>query len=292
MSAAVTAMTPDDFAQNEYRDYVTYKELARIETVPAFKRILEELTQHELEDYHFWQALASRKTFRISPWEMGWLKTLRRVLGLTFIAKFLERHEQQAIVNYHQFLLSASGKLKEDLQEILRHEEYHERALISQIKEERIQFMSSIILGLNDALIELTGALTGFAFAFQQARAVAKSGCILGVAAALSMASSAYLSARHEEGKDPKKAALYTGASYLVVVSLLIAPFFLLTGFSEALAMMVFTVVVIVVGLSYYTSIVFERNFRKSFTEMLVCSGGTAIVSFLIGSLARSLPSR
>ncbi|MBI4597442.1 MAG: VIT1/CCC1 transporter family protein [Candidatus Omnitrophica bacterium] len=280
-------MTPEEFAKNEYRDYVTYRELALIETVPAFKRILEELTQHELEDYNFWLSLSSKKTFRISPWELLFLKFLRRVLGLTFTAKFLERHEKQAIMNYHEVLLTASGKMKEEIQQIIRHEEYHERSLIDQIKEERITFMGSIVLGLNDALIELTGALTGFAFAFHTSRTVAVAGFILGIAASMSMASSAYLSARHEQGKDPAKAALYTGVSYLAVVLLLLLPFVVMPYAPAAVAVMIATVILIVAALSYYTAIVFERAFKKSLVEMLLFSVGVAIVSFIIGSLAR-----
>ena len=283
------AMTPDEFAQNEYRDYVTYKALAAVETVPEFKRILEELTQHELADFNFWLAFSSRKHFTISALEIFFLKCLRQVFGLTFTARFLERHEKQAIVNYGRFLDQAAEPLKEQIRNIIQHEEYHERTLIGQIKEGRIAFMSSIILGLNDALIELTGALTGFAFAFQAARTVTMAGLILGVAASLSMASSSYLSARHEEGKTPWRAGLYTGLSYLTVTALLLLPFFLLSHVLVALAVMMGTVVAIVVGLSYYTAIVFERDFRSSLVEMFICSVGVAFVSFLIGLLARRL---
>ena len=282
-------MTPDEFAKNEYRDYVTYKELAKIERVPEFKSILEELTQHELADFKFWLTLSSKKDFRISALEVFFLKCLRKVFGLTFTAKFLERHEKQAVVNYGRFLDRAEAPLKEQIQNIIRHEEYHERTLIGQIREERIAFMSSIILGLNDALIELTGALTGFAFAFHHNRTVTVAGLILGVAAALSMASSSYLSARHEAGKDPWKAGLYTGLSYLAVTLLLLFPFFLLAHVVAALAVMIGIVLLIVIGLSYYTAIVFERNFRRSLAEMLTCSVGVAFVSFLIGLVARRL---
>jgi vacuolar iron transporter family protein len=282
-------MTPEEFARNEYRDYVTYKELAKVETVPEFKKILEELTLHEESDLKFWLRFSSKKQFSISPLEIFFLKCLRKTLGLTFTAKFLERQEKQAVLNYSLFLGQAEERVKEQIRDIIRHEEYHERALIGHIKEERIAFTSSIILGLNDALIELTGALTGFAFAFRNNRSVTMAGLILGVAAALSMASSSYLSARHEEGKDPGKAGLYTGLSYLAVTSLLLSPFCAVPSMLGALAVMAGLVLLIVVGLSYYTAIVFERNFRKNLAEMFLCSVGVALVSFLIGLLARRL---
>ncbi len=54
--------------------------------------------------------------------------------------------------------------------------------------------MGSMVLGMNDALIELTGALAGFTFAMQNTRIVALAGLITGVSATLSMTSSSYLS--------------------------------------------------------------------------------------------------
>ncbi len=282
-------MTPDEFARNEYRDYITYRELAKIETDPVFKRILEELTQHELGDFKFWLQFTSTQTFTMSPLEVFWLKCLRKIFGLTFTAKFLERSEKEAVLNYERFLGQAAEPLQAQIRGIIQHEAYHERALIGQIHEERIAFMSSIVLGLNDALIELTGALTGFAFAFQANRTVAMAGMILGVAASLSMASSSYLSTRQEAGKNPWKAGLYTGLSYLLVTVLLLLPFFLLPHVLVALAVMLGLVVLIVVGLSYYTAVVAERTFRSSLVEMCLCSLGVAFVSFLIGLLARRL---
>src|SRR5437016_1858109 len=93
--------------------------------------------------------------------------------------------------------------------------------------------MASVALGVNDGVIELTGALTGFTFALKEHHLVALSGLITGIAAALSMAASAFMQARHEEEKDAVSAAVITGISYLIVVLLLVAPYFI---FAEALS--------------------------------------------------------
>ena len=129
-------LTPEDFAANEYRDYVTYRELAKIETNPGFRDILEQLVQHELEDYQFWLQFSSKKQHQLSAWEVGSLKMMRRALGLTFTAKFLERHEKQAIHNYAECLGTADEAMKARLQEIIRRETSHEQEMIDQIKEE------------------------------------------------------------------------------------------------------------------------------------------------------------
>ena len=100
-------MTPDQFALDEYRDYITYRELAKTETVPEFKKILEALVEHEIEDYRFWLPYCTKKEHRISGFEVWCLKAMRTLLGLTFTAKFLEGNERQAVRNYAAFLKDA-----------------------------------------------------------------------------------------------------------------------------------------------------------------------------------------
>ena len=282
-------LTPEQFAYNEYRDYVTYRELAKIETNPAFRNILEQLVQHELDDYRFWLQFSSKKEHHLSAWEVGSLKMMRRVLGLTFTAKFLERHEKAAVLNYTECLSTADDAMKARLQDIIRHETGHEQEMISQIKEERVKFLGSIVLGVNDGLIELTGALVGFAFALHNARMAGLFGLVTGIAATLSMASSAYMQARHEVGREPKKAALYTGMSYLLVVGGLVLPFFLTPNISLALGAMAAVIVCMIAGFSFYASVLFDRDFKRQLGEMLAFSLGVAGVAFLLGSLIRSL---
>jgi VIT1/CCC1 family predicted Fe2+/Mn2+ transporter len=90
-----------------------------------------------------------------------------------------------------------------------REEEEHELALIAMIDEERLTYLGSVILGLNDALIELTGSLAGFTLALQKAALVGVVALIMGVSASLTMAASQYLSTRHEDaGKTPVRSAV------------------------------------------------------------------------------------
>ncbi len=281
-------MTADDFAYNEYLDYVTYQELAKVESVPEFKKILEQLIQHELDDYRFWLQFSSRKKFTVSPVRIFFLKVMRRLLGLTFTAKFIEGNEKKAIRNYTEFLATAQEPTRTRIQTIIEHERWHEREMINQVKEERVEFIGSIILGLNDGLIELTGALVGFSFALLNTWLAALAGLITGIAAALSMASSAYLQARYDKGKSPRKAALYTGFSYITVVVLLVLPFLTISNLWGALGVM-FAIAFLVIGFtSYYTSVLFERNFKRQLGEMMLLSIGVGFITFLIGSAFRA----
>ena len=114
----------------------------------------------------------------------------------------------------------------------------------------------------------------------------------MGVAASLSMTSSAYLQARNkDDGENPKKesrkAAFYTGAAYFIVVLILIAPFLFIKDVFLALGIMGIAVVLIIVAISYYTSTLFKRSFGKQFREMFFLTVGVAVVAFLIGSVLR-----
>ena len=148
-----------------------------------------------------------------------------------------------------------------------------------------------MVLGLNDAMVELTGSLAGFTFALQNNRLIALSGLIIGISATFSMASSEFLAARSEGRSDALKSCTYTGIAYLITVVLLVAPYLLLgaTGYIAALVCMLLVVVAIIAGFTYYTSVALDQPFIRRFGEMALISIGVAVVSFLVGVLAKSL---
>jgi VIT1/CCC1 family predicted Fe2+/Mn2+ transporter len=281
-------MTPDVFAYNEYREEEIYAEMLRVERDPSFRLILDNLVRQEGIHYQFWKAYSQKKTFKINRLEILLFKLMRKIFGLTFTLKFIEGSEKEAIRQYNEYLKTVNDpEMKKRVQEIIEHEKDHERKIIASIKEEKVEFISNIVLGVNDGLIELTGALVGFSFAFQKPALVALTGFITGLAASLSMASSAYMQAQYEEGKSAVRAALYTGMAYVVVVCLLILPYILFSSTFIAVPMMLAIAISVISGVSYYTSVVFERKFLRQFLEMTIFSLGVAGVSFSIGSLLR-----
>jgi len=151
----------------------------------------------------------------------------------------------------------------------------------------RNKYISSIILGLNDSLIELTGALVGFSFALGDNLIVALAGLITGVSASLSMTASAYMQARYEDGKNPFKAGLYTGSAYFIVVFLLVTPFMVADNILTALGVMLGVAFLIIASVSFYTSILFDRRFIRQFSEMLIASAGVALIAFALGFIFR-----
>jgi len=156
------------------------------------------------------------------------------------------------------------------------------------LDEERLRYAGSVVLGLNDALVELTGALAGLTLALQNVKLIALSGLITGIAASLSMAASEYLSTRSEDtGKHPVRAAVYTGIAYIITVTLLILPYLLFKNYYLDLAIALTTAVLIIAAFNYYISIAKGDSFRKRFLEMAGLSLSVALFSFIIGYFIR-----
>jgi VIT1/CCC1 family predicted Fe2+/Mn2+ transporter len=174
-------------------------------------------------------------------------------------------------------------------QQIAKEEDEHEQQLVNMLDEERLQYTGSIVLGLNDALVELTGALAGFTLALQNTKLIALTGSITGIAAAFSMAASEYLSTKAEKTeKHPVKASVYTGIAYIFTVLVLIAPYLFLQNYFICLASTLILGVLIIASFNYYISVAEDLNFRHRFLEMTLLSLSVAAISFLTGFLLRT----
>jgi VIT1/CCC1 family predicted Fe2+/Mn2+ transporter len=174
----------------------------------------------------------------------------------------------------------------------MRDEERHEHELLKAFDEELLRYVGSIVLGLNDALVELTGALAGLTLALRNTRLIALAGLVTGLAASLSMAASEYLSTKSEgesEGKSALKSAVYTGLTYVLTVALLIAPYLIFPDYVLCLAVTLALSVLIILSFTYYTAVAKDLPFARRFLEMAGISLGVAVISFGIGYVVRLL---
>ena len=196
----------------------------------------------------------------------------------------MEKGEENAQIEYEIL----AKEVEESIQ-IRQQEEEHEHALLDMLDEESLHYVGSMVLGLNDALVELTGSLAGFAFALQNTRLVALSGLIVGISATFSMASSEFLAAKSEGKSDALKSCTYTGVAYLITVVLLILPYLLFdpTQYIPALICMLAIIVVIIAAFTFYTSVAQDQPFRSRFLEMALISISVAVLSFVVGILAK-----
>lgn len=270
------------FQQNEITESVVYRKLAEIEKDSENKKILLQISEDE---YRHFQMLENytKQTPTAKKCKVFFYYLIARIFGVTFGLKLMEGGESKAQVKYSAF------EDYPDIKQIAMDEEKHEKALIDILKEEKLDYMGSIVLGLNDALVELTGALAGFTLALHDAKLVALTGSITGIAAALSMASSEYLSTRMEdEGKHALKASIYTGFAYLVTVIVLVLPFLLLSNLFVSLGITLSAAVGIIAIFNFYYSVVKEESFKHRFLEMALLSLSVAAISFGIGYLLKT----
>jgi VIT1/CCC1 family predicted Fe2+/Mn2+ transporter len=272
-----------DAQQEEITEHAIYSGLARITPESHNREVLEKTAAVEYQHYEYWKRLTG-KDLAPDRLRVMFFLLVCRILGVTFGIKLLERNEQRIQKVYRDL----SAKIP-DLERILQDERDHEREMIGLIDEERLRYTGAVVLGLNDAVVELTGTLAGFTFALQDARIIAAAGLITGIAAAFSMASAEYLSTKSEqESRDPARAGMYTGASYLVAVVLLIAPYLLVHQVYVSLVITITLAILIILVLTYYLSVARDLPFRKRFLEMAGISLGVAGLSFLMGILVRT----
>lgn len=270
--------------RNEITEHHVYRGLAERtgskENAGLLRRMAEDERKHyEILRNHTGKDLAPH------PWRLRAYRLLSRLLGLTFTLKLMERRERTAQDRYARL----RGDIAE-IDDILEDENRHEEQLVGFIEEEQFQYADAMVLGLNDALVEVTGALAGLTLALRDTSLIALSALTTGIAAAMSMAASEYLSIKAGEGEDnPLKASAYTGVSYACVVALLVVPYFILPNYYVCLASSLGIAVSIIAIFNYYMAVARDLSFKKRFGEMAVLSLSVAGLSFLVGYALRAV---
>lgn len=80
----------------------------------------------------------------------------------------------------------------------------------------------ALVLGMHDALVELSGIIAGLTFAIEDRRIIIMTGAIAAVAASLSMAAANYQAQRADNNPCAGMAAFYTGVMYVATSAMLI----------------------------------------------------------------------
>lgn len=275
----------EQLARDEASSALIYEDLAGREQHEGNADILRRIAKEERTHYDLFTRVLGRE---VEPDRGQVRRTIlsARIFGLNFALKKMENAEAAAQDNMGNAAIIRHDGRQLDFAKINAEEEAHERELIGLIHEEKLNYMSSIVLGLNDALVELTGALAGYTFAFQNNRMTAITGLITGISAAMSMAASEYLAKRQEgDLQVARRSALYTGLTYLVTVGFLILPYLLIPSSVVALLFTLGIAVGIIALFNYYNAVARDENFKRNFLEMAAISLGVAFISFLIGSL-------
>ncbi len=271
------------YQRDEETASVIYGHIARREKGAKNKAILSKIASDEKEHALIWQGYTG-KTVRPARIKICWYIFLSYLMGYTFVIKLMEKNEYIGINDVEI--------LKNEIPQaptIIAQEKEHEAQLIEILDEERLQYVGAMVLGLNDALVELTGTIAGLTFALANTRLVALAGIITGISATLSMAASNYLAERADNNPNALKASVYTGIAYLVTVVLLVLPYLIFPNdmYLCALIVMLSTMIFIIFFFNYYISVAKSLPFFKRFAEMASISLGVACISFVIGLLAK-----
>lgn len=266
--------------KEEINGYHTYNRLAGMVKDEHNSQVLKRIAQEEQKHYHLWKTY-TQVDVKPDRFKIGLFYWISKLLGLTFGIRLMELGEEKVQGIYAELIHSIP-----EAEEVLADEEKHEEELLDMLDEEGLRYAGSVVLGLNDALVELTGALAGFTFAFQNTRLIALAGLITGISASFSMAASEYLSTKSEESEqDPLRSAIYTGIAYIFTVFVLVLPYLIHSNFYVSLGWTILNAILVIAFFNYYIAVARGENFKRRFLEMAAISLGVALFSFVLGKM-------
>ena len=276
-------------SRDEFTDFTVYMALSKIEKNARCGDALRGLAETEHAHYGFWRNYAPGQRVKVSRLKVYLVLLVRLVLGLTFTLKFLERHEGAIIRRYKEVEPSIPVSDRARFEEILHQEEEHESFMMRGIEEGRVKYMSFIVLGLADAVVEVAAIHAGSLGIYDRTELAGLAGVIAGMAASIAMASAAYAQAKQGFSGSARWSAIYTGVTYMLTASTLAFPYFLTRSMLAALTTSLVAGVVLVGFITYYDTVISGRKFRRQFTEITAIILGATAALYIAGTVIRSL---
>jgi vacuolar iron transporter family protein len=276
--------------KDEMTDYTVYKLLSEDVKDRKIKSVFSRLSAMEYTHYRFWKKYcAEDASIRPRMATVSFVLFLRRILGESFVIKYLEGGETAAIKKYEAMRTLIPKADKKFFERIIKDEEIHERAFADQIQGTYIKYVSFVVLGLADALVEVAGIHAGSLGIYNSTFLTGLAGIIAGAAASLSMASAAYAQAKQGFEGSASTAAAYTGGSYFVGAVILASPYFITHDAIAAIIISLSFGMIMIALVSWYNSIMSGSNFKKDFSQLagiMVCA---TVVLFVMGLVIRSI---
>lgn len=278
-------------AKDEYIDFSVYKKLSEssLEKNKAFKRTLARLAKMEFRHYRFWTKYCPGRNVGANRLKINLIVFLRFFLGVTFAVRYLERTEATVIRKYKAMSSRIPSSDKHAFKEMIADEEEHEREFSEQFSEPHIKYISFIVLGLADALVEIAGIHAGSLGIYNSTELAGLAGIVAGAAASIAMASAAYAQAKAGFKGSAAISAVYTGISYFVTAVILATPYFLTKIMLNALFTSLALAVLVIAFISFYGSVISGSIFRKDFIEVTSIMLGATVALYLLGFAIRHL---
>jgi VIT1/CCC1 family predicted Fe2+/Mn2+ transporter len=243
----------------------------------------------EYGHYRFWSRYCPEKKVTVSNLKVYFIILIRLLLGVTFAVKFLERNEKSTIKKYKAVARQIPQKDRAQFNRMVADEVEHENKFAEQFDEPHIKYISFIVLGLADALVEIAGIHAGSLGIYNQTELAGLAGIIAGAAASIAMASAAYAQAKTGFQGSASLSAVYTGVSYFVTALILATPYFLTRVMVDALTASLTLAVILIAFISFYGSVISGAVFKKDFIEISSIMFGATVALYLIGLVIRYL---
>jgi VIT1/CCC1 family predicted Fe2+/Mn2+ transporter len=298
---------------DELFDLSLYK-AHRAVTKPDVHYTLDELITVETAHLAFWQKFFDLELAELNLGrriKLSVMMLVCKLFGSTAVHLVLEAIEVHGVRKYLALWREYQAQpLGEALRGILMDEFKHEDVLVTALTERKInaEKIRNIFLGLNDGLVEILGAVTGFFGAFGSATTVLIAASTTAVAGALSMAAGAFLALNSEKEvktteiarkvflgeesevvpmeESPIGSALVVGAAYITGAIVPVLP--VVIGAKDALFSVItagFMVIFVSTILSFLSGMDIKRRILLNLAIITVAVS----VSYGIGVLAKSV---
>ncbi|MEM0346944.1 MAG: VIT1/CCC1 family protein [Thermoplasmatales archaeon] len=301
--------SPEIFYQNELNDADLYKKISnrimkslrRSERNEKIASKLMELSSIELRHSGFWADILKRRGINIPPFRRRnpiyyrYIGFLQRLFGMSFLIRYLERGEVEAIKEYSEYLEKESKEEweKQQLTKILTDEREHEDTFIKMSEELKgsSEKVRDAIYGMSDGLIEVLASVAGLTGVFINNLYIALGGIVFAASGLISMTIGSYLSEKarsqmeQSQAYSARKSAGNTATYYSIGAVVPIIPFLFLSRYEALLTS--FALVMIVDGIAASViSIESDGKLRRDLARSLGLVALGFLGTFTIGMIA------
>ena len=270
---------------DEFSDCTLYDRLSKtVNSDSPFREVLLDLSATEHKHFEFWRKYVPGEEPKLARLKLYWVLFLRKFFGLTFATRYLDRHEGKVVQEYEGLARLIPEADRPAYDDMVADEKEHEKAFAKKVESSAIRYIAFVVLGLADALVEISGIHAGWLGLFEKTEIAGLAGVVAGGAASLAMASAAFAQAKQGFSGSARLSAVYTGVSYFVTAIILATPYFLTSSMILALATSLTLAVAILAVTTWYSTVIQQKLFPRDFVEILAILFGTVILVFLLGA--------
>ncbi len=275
--------------RDELTDHTVYRRLSTlgIERNQEFRNNLTKLAATELGHYEFWKKYVPDEEIKVDRLKVYLALLMRILLGTTFAVRYLERNETNVIRRYKSVARTIPEADAERFQRMLSDEEEHEKNFELKIQGGLIRYISFVVLGLADAVVEIAGIHAGSLGIYNSTRLAGLAGVIAGAAASVAMSSAAYAQAKQGFQGSARLSAIYTGVSYFAAALILASPYFFTEIMTLAIGVSLLFAVLLVAFISFYSAVISGKPFTRDFLEIIGIMFGATLALYVLGTIIR-----